>query len=169
MRTWTGVAALAGVLALLVPQVSTAHGGLVAGHITLVMDGTAALLHATPGAETFPQFDTDGDGILEADEIDAQREALLDVIASGIVLTAGDGSSPELVLRDANAAAHLHEGERAYLRITLRYLFATPPSSLQLRWDLDLAAPLEVGAVSSTGLSTTGFLDAEHRSIALFE
>ncbi|MFT6397846.1 MAG: hypothetical protein ACJAYU_002601 [Bradymonadia bacterium] len=148
-----------------------AHGGLSAGTLQVSVVGQVAHINATPPPELFAQFDTNADGELDEDEVGAQRAEMLSFFLSGLAIQNADGDQGEYILQDLALPVHLHEDETPYVRVTLRAQWAESPETLQVDYAHAEVAPLRVSAMRPSGdaaLRTTGQLDPEHPSIALF-
>lgn len=142
-------------IACCVTGAAHAHGGLQNGIGTLRLAEATAHVHAAPDPAAFAAFDTDGDGVLEPDEVTAQREAIVAHATAALTVTAADGTPGEILLADVNLPSHLHQGESPYVRITLQVRWDTPPGALTVHWAHGDVAPLVIRAVATDATGST--------------
>lgn len=130
--------------------VAHAHGGLQQGIGSVRVADAVAHVHLGVDPSAFLAFDTDGDGTLEADEITAQREAIVAHASTAFTVASSDGTPANVTLADVNLPAHLHAGEAPYVRVTLQLAWDDAPDGFVVRWAHGDVAPLRLHVVRST-------------------
>lgn len=149
-----------------------AHGGLHGGRGEVQLIADVVYVTVTPSAAMFSAYDTNGDGALDADEVDVQRDVMRAYLLGGLSFVDQDGVAGEVFFEDLSVPgdAHDHDGAGdAFLRGTFRFRWAEPPTSVTMRWDFGETAPLHViavaelsdGAGGTRSLTTQAGLDAE--------
>lgn len=151
MKRWLSIAlATSWVLAA---AAALAHGGLHAGRGEVQLIEDVVYVNITPSAAMFMTYDTNGDGALDSDEVDAQRDTMRAYLLRGLSFVDQDGVEGEVFFEDLSLPgdAHHHGAEHAheaFLRGTFRFRWASAPTSVTMRWDFGEQAPLDISAVA---------------------
>lgn len=165
---------------LVVAATAIAHGGMHGGRGEVQLIDAVLYVTVTPSAAMFSAYDTDGDGDVDAAEVDAQRDAMRGYLLGGLSFVDQDGVAGEVFFEDlsvpGDAHDHDHHGDGAFLRGTFRFRWAAAPTSVTMRWDFGEAAPLFVVAATELSDGSGGTrslvrqfgLDAESTEAALW-
>ncbi len=158
-------------LAIAGPSDAVAHG-LDPGQLIVRLAGATAYVTATPTTAVLADFDSNGDGRIDRDELTAGRTALLSAFEVLLRITDANGHRGERTFSDASIPHRQGRTGRGHVRITLRYRWIKPPTALRLTWSAGALAPLSYRARRMTpgpltrqrpaGPLEHGQLDARH-------
>ncbi len=117
-------------LALLLLQPAEAHG-MDAHHVALELDGAVVRVAATPGVDAFPEFDLNGDAVLDRAEVATARSAIRARFEAAFHLEDPKGAAPACAPASIST---IGRGE-AHVRASLLCRFPTAPEALVVRMD----------------------------------